>query len=153
MASERWNRRTVTCQPLSAVIETKLNQGLCGRRIWQDLVNEHGFRGSYSSVKRFIRRLGGKTPLPFRRMECPPGAEAQVDFGTGGWVIDGDKKRRTHVFRIVLSHSRKGYSEAVFKQDTENFIWVLENAFHAFGGVPKTLVIDNLKNMYLINLR
>jgi transposase len=133
------------CQPLSAVIRTKLDQGLSGQRIWQDLVSEHGFGGSYSSVKRFVRRLGGKTPLPFRRMECPPGHEAQVDFGSGGWVIEGDKKRRTHVFRIVLSHSRKGYSEAVFKQDTENFIRVLENAFHAFGGVPRTLVIDNLK--------
>jgi transposase len=133
------------CQPLSAVIESKLEAGLCGQRIWQDLVSEHGFSGFYSSVKRFIRRLGGKTPLPFRRMECPPGAEAQVDFSSGGWVIEDDKKRRTHVFRIVLSHSRKGYSEAVFKQDTENFIRVLENVFHAFGGVPRTLVIDNLK--------
>lgn len=133
------------CQPLSAVIKTKLDQGLCGQRIWQDLVGEHGFSGSYSSVKRFIRRHGGGTPLPFRRMECQPGHEAQVDFGSGAWVIEDDKKRRTHVLRIVLSHSRKGYSEAVFKQDAENFIRVLENAFHAFGGVPKTLVIDNLK--------
>jgi transposase len=133
------------CQPLSAVIKTKLDEGLCGRRIWQDLVSEHGFGGSYSSVKRFIRRLGGQTPLPFRRMECQPGHEAQVDFGAGAWIIEGDKKRRAHVLRILLSHSRKGYSEAVFKQDTENFIRVLENAFHAFGGVPRTLVIDNLK--------
>jgi hypothetical protein len=72
------------CQPLSAVIEARLDQGLWGQRIWQDLVSEHGFSGSYGSVKRFIRRLGRKkTPLPFRRMECPPGAEAQVDFSSG----------------------------------------------------------------------
>jgi len=133
------------CRPFEEIIKKKLDCGLCGQRIWQDLVSEHGFAGSYSSLKRFVRRLGNKTPLPFRRMECEPGDEAQVDFGSGAWIMEEGKKRRAHVLRIVLSHSRKGYSEAVYKQDTENFIRVIENAFHAFGGVPKTLVIDNLK--------
>ena len=45
----------------------------------------------------------------------------------------------------MLSHSRKAYSEAVDRQTTENFIRCLENAFAHFGGVPQTLVIDNLK--------
>jgi hypothetical protein len=49
------------------------------------------------------------------------------------------------MFRIVLSHSRKGYSEVVWQQTTDNFIAALENAFAYFGGVPKRLVIDNLK--------
>jgi len=133
------------CQPFEAVIKAKLDQGLSAQRIYQDIVAEEGFDGSYSSVKRFVRRLGASTPLPFRRMECEPGHEAQVDFGSGAWIVQDGKKRRAHVLRIILSHSRKGYSEAVFKQDTENFIRVIENAFQAFGGVPKTLVIDNLK--------
>ncbi|MFH1373310.1 MAG: IS21 family transposase [bacterium] len=133
------------CQPFEAVIKNELDQGLSAQRIYQDLVTEQGFDGSYSSVKRFVRRLGGKTPLPFRRMECEPGHEAQVDFGSGAWIVQDGKKRRAHVLRVILSHSRKGYSEAVFKQTTENFIRVLENAFYALGGVPKTLVIDNLK--------
>ncbi len=133
------------CQPFAEAIKQRLDQGLSGQRIWQDLVAEHGFAGSYSSVKRFIRRLGAGTSLPFRRLECAAGYEAQVDFGSGSWVIENGKKRRAHVLRIVLSHSRKAYSEAVFKQDTENFIRVLENAFHSFGGVPRVLVTDNLK--------
>lgn len=133
------------CQPFEAVIKQKLDQGLSAQRIYQDIVVEEGFEGSYSSVKRFVRRLGGSTPLPFRRMECEPGHEAQVDFGSGAWIVEDGRKQRVHVLRIILSHSRKGYSEAVFKQDTENFIRVIENAFHAFGGVPKKLVIDNLK--------
>lgn len=97
-------------------------------------------------MKRFARRLKTRGPLPFRRMECAPGAEAQIDFGTGAPIVTADgKRRRTHVFRIVLSHSRKGYSEVVFRQTTEKFIRCMENAFRHFGGVPKTLVIDNLK--------
>lgn len=62
-------------------------------------------------------------------MECAPGQEAQVDFGTGAPVITPDRKRRrTHVFRFVLSHSRKAYSEAVYRQTTEDFIRCVERA-------------------------
>ncbi len=134
------------CEPYRAVIQEKLEIGLSAQRIWQDLTADHGFEGGYESVKRFVRKLCRKKPLPFRRMECSPGEEAQVDFGTGAWVIDaGGRKRRPHAFRIVLSYSRRGYSEAVWRQDSESFLRCLENAFHHFGGVPKTLVIDNLR--------
>lgn len=121
-------------------------QGLSARRIYQDLVAEHGATVSYDSVRRFLKRIGWTRPLPFRRMECEPGQEAQVDFGTGAPVIGPDgKRRRTHVFRIVLSHSRKAYSEATDRQTTDDFLRALENAFEHFGGAPQTLVIDNLK--------
>ncbi len=133
------------CQPYFDIISGKLEQGLSAQRIFQDISSENGFSGSYPSVKRFVKRLGEQTPLPFRRMECEPGAEAQVDFGTGTWIIDSDGKKRNHVFRICLSFSRKSYSEGVFRQDTETFIRCLENAFRSWGGVPKTLVLDNLK--------
>ena len=55
------------------------------------------------------------------------------------------ERLKTHVLRVVLSHSRKGYAEVVFRQTTDDFISALENAFVAFGGVPKVIVIDNLK--------
>ena len=55
------------------------------------------------------------------------------------------RRRRPWVFRVVLSHSRKAYSEAVWRQTTEAFLQCLENAFHHFGGVPRALVLDNLK--------
>ena len=135
------------CAPFSTVIEDKLGIGLSAQRIYQDLITEHGYAGSYYSVRRFVRRLeGDDRPLPFRRMECAPGDEGQVDFGSGAPVIDPNgNRRRSYVLRITLSNSRKGYSEAVFRQTTNNFITCLENAFRHFGGVPKTLVIDNLK--------
>ncbi len=134
------------CVPLRSVIEEKLDQGLTAQRIYQDLVADHGFKGKYPSVRRFVARLMSGSPLPFRRMEVAPGQEAQVDFGTGATLVLPDgRRRKTHVFRIVLSHSRKAYSEVVDAQTTENFIRALENAFHAFGGVPLTLVIDNLR--------
>jgi transposase len=134
------------CTPFRDVILHKLDQGLSAQRIWQDLVSEHGFTHRYHSVRRFVARLGAKTPLPFRRLECGPGEEVQVDFGQGAFLVGSDgKRRRPHVFRIVLSHSRKGYSEVVLRQTTDAFLMSLENAFWHFGGVPQRIVLDNLK--------
>jgi transposase len=134
------------CEPFREIIIEKLEAGLTAQRIWQDLRYEHGFGASYSSVKRFVRRLRTASPLPFRRMEQGPGEEAQVDFGRGAPIVTGQGRRRyPHLFRIVLSFSRKAYSEVVYRQTTESFIRCLENAFRAFGGVPRTLVIDNLR--------
>lgn len=137
--------RRSQCEPFELAIKAKIEQGFSAQRIWQDLVSEENFSGSYTSVKRYVRRIGASTPLPFRRMECAPGYEAQVDFGSGAWVMEEGKKRRPHVLRITLSHSRKSYSESIWRQTTEQFIRCLENAFRAFGGVPETLVVDNLK--------
>ena len=69
-----------------------------------------------------------------------------MDFGQGAPVIDAaGKRRRPHLFRATLSFSRKGYSEVVSRQDTETFLRCLENAFRRFGGVPKSVIPDNLK--------
>jgi transposase len=123
-----------------------LEQGLSAQRIYQDLVAEHGFEGKYPSVRRYVARQCQTRAKPFRRMESLPGEEAQIDFGTAALVQGSDgTRRRPWAFRVVLSHSRKGYTEAVWRQSTEAFIGALENAFAHFGGVPKTLVIDNLK--------
>jgi transposase len=137
--------RQSLCLPLQAVIESAVQAGLSAQRIYQDLICEHAFTGGYHSVQRFVRQLRQTQPVPFVRMEVDPGAEAQVDFGQGAWVLVDGKRKRPHLFRIVLSHSRKGYSEVVWQQTTESFIRCLENAFRYFGGVPRTLVIDNLR--------
>ena len=68
---------------------------MSAQRIWQNLVAEEGFDESCSSVKRFVRRLGAKIPLPFRRMECEPVRESQVDFGSGAWIVQDGKKDKT----------------------------------------------------------
>jgi len=123
-------------------------KGLSATRIHQDLLAT--FPGaaavSYDSVRRLLKKHAAASPVPFRRMETAPGMEAQIDFGTGAPVIGPDgKRRKTHVLRIVLSHSRRGYSEVVYRQSTDEFIHCLENAFEHFGGVPRTLVVDSLK--------
>jgi len=136
--------RKSACEPYRELIESKLASGLQGMRIWQDLVTERGFNHGYESVKRFVRKLKARDPQLVHRMECEPGEEVQVDYGTV-WSRIGGKKRKMHVLRVTLSHSRKGYTEAMPRQDTESFVRGLENAFRHFGGVPQLLVLDNLK--------
>ena len=138
--------RQSVCEPFRAVVESKVEDGLSAQCVYQDLVSEHGFKDSYESVKRYVRKLKAKDPARVWRIECNPGEEAQVDFGLGAPIVDEQGKRtRTWVLRVVLSHSRKGYSEAVLRQDTETFLRVLENAIRSFGGAPLTLNVDNLK--------
>ncbi len=137
--------RKSRCRAHHETILAGVEAGLTAQRIFQDLRADCGFDGAYDAVKRYVRRLSGGNAERVERMECAPGEEAQVDFGLGAPVLADGKRRRTWVFRIVLSHSRKGYSEAVFRQGTEEFVRCLENAFRHFGGVPKTLVPDNLR--------
>ena len=96
------------------IIGEGLGQGPSHQRIWQDLKTGHDFDGGYDSVKWFARRLKWTRPLPFRRMGCDAGQEAQIDLGIGAPIRKPDgKHRRTHVFRTVLSHSCKACSEGV----------------------------------------
>ena len=138
--------RQSLCKIHGDYILSGLEKGLSAQRMWQDLVQEHQFGGSYESVKRFVQNLRERDPRRVWRMECAPGEEVQVDFGSGYWLRSASgRKRQVHVFRMVLSYSRKGYTEMVLRQDTETFIRCLENAFRSFGGVSSTLVLDNLK--------
>ena len=75
--------RRSDCEPWRDVISAKCDLGLSAQRIYQDLVCEHGFPARYHSVQRYVRRLGSSRALPFRRLECAPGEEAQVDYGSG----------------------------------------------------------------------
>ena len=99
------------CDPFRDLILAKVREELSAQRIYQDLVNDARYTGSYYSVRRFVQKLTSKLPLPMRRMECAPGFEAQVDYGSGAPILMPDgHRRKTNVFRLVLSHSRKGYS-------------------------------------------
>jgi transposase len=122
-------------------------QGVEGQAIWQLLVEQHGFGGSYSSVKRFLRRVAPPPPRATLRVEVDPGDEAQVDFGFGGLYRDpeADRLRRAWVFVMMLSCSRHQYAELVFDQSLATWLRLHRAAFEFFGGVPRRVVLDNLR--------
>jgi len=57
--------RQSLCLPWRPQIEASVSVGLSAQRIYQDLVGEHGFCGSYQAVKRFVRQLRQTQPVPF----------------------------------------------------------------------------------------
>ncbi|PYO02209.1 MAG: hypothetical protein DMD89_04645 [Candidatus Rokuibacteriota bacterium] len=122
-------------------------RGVEGQAIWQLLVEEHGFTGSYSSVKRFLRRLAPSRSRATLRLEVSPSEEAQVDFGYAGEFLDPEsgRVRRTWVFVMTLSFSRHQYAELVFDQTIETWGRLHRAAFEFFGGVPRRVVLDNLR--------
>lgn len=128
------------------LIRHKLSFGLTARRIYQDLISEQGFTHSYDCVKRYVRQLKQKQPQVFARLHVAPGEEAQVDFGQGAPTLKNGRYSRPWLFKMVRSHSRHSYEEVVWQQDVETFIRCHERAFEAFGGVPRSIRLDNLKS-------
>lgn len=140
--------RQSECEPFRNVITAGIEKGQSADLIWRDLKTDHDFKHSYESVKRFVRKLREGTAIiePVQRLECLPGEEAQVDFGFTRTIRNAKGNlTQSNVLRVTLSFSRKGYTETLPSQSTECLIRALENAFRHFGGVPATLVIDNLK--------
>ena len=122
-------------------------KGVEARAIWERLRETPGFEGSYSAVWRFVRSLEPAVPEGFVRVETSPGDEAQVDFGYAGLMYDPDSRttRRAWAFVMTLSYSRHQYVEFVFDQEVGTWLRCHRGAFEWFGGVPKRVVLDNLK--------
>ena len=94
-------------EPYREVVEKLRKAGVEMAAIHERL-KERGYSGSYSSVRRFVRRLEPLTPETTTRVETRPGEEAQVDFGYAGLMLDPEtgKKRKTWAFVMTMSWSR-----------------------------------------------
>ena len=142
------NTQVSKAEPYRELIERMLReQGCTGQVIFERLRENHNFDGSYWSIIRFIRRLEEKEPEAFIRMETAPGKQAQVDFGYAGKMFDPliKKLRRAWGFMMTLSCSRHQFAKFVFDQKVETWLSLHREAFEFFGGVPKEIVLDNLK--------
>ncbi len=65
--------RPSLCRAHRELIDAKLEAGLRAKRIYQDLVSQVRFSGSYQSVKRFVRGLKSAAPQRVWRVEVQPG--------------------------------------------------------------------------------
>jgi transposase len=116
-------------------------------RALQDfLVAEHGYQGSYRSVLRLVHARYPRPRLrPFRRVETPPGAQAQVDWGEVQGLDAGRGPEALNAFVMVLSHSRKAVVVRCRRMDQLAWHHAHNEAFRRLGGIPAVVRIDNLK--------
>ena len=136
------------CEPYRELIAEALGRGRNAMAIWQDLVEDHGFRAGYASVRRFVATLRRQPTVEARAViTTAAGEEAQVDYGDGPMVRDPDsgKYRRTRLFVLTLGYSRKSVRLLVRRSSAQVWAELHERAFRRLGGTVRVVVLDNLK--------
>lgn len=108
-------------------------------------IQEDGYGGSYSLLKKYVRQVRPKRPAAFLSLAFAPGETAQVDWGIQKTIAVGETQRQLSFFVMVLCHSRMMYVEFSLSQSMEHFLGCHQNAFKFFGSVPQNIMIDNLK--------
>jgi transposase len=115
-----------------------------------ELLQRRGVVVPYSSLHRYVvKHCGfGGPKVSVRMAEVAPGELAEVDFGRLGLVpfapVTG-RRRVLHALVVTLVHSRHQYVHLTHSQDLSALIEGLEAAWEFFGGVPRRVVLDNLK--------
>ncbi|MBD3284639.1 IS21 family transposase, partial [Candidatus Uhrbacteria bacterium] len=123
-------------------------QGIQGTTIYEALVRNHGFDGSYSGVRRYLKTLKKADVNASVKLTFKPGESAQVDFGKGPDLVDPEtgKPQTTWVFVMTLAWSRHMYAEIVKNQKVVTWLGCHRRAFEFFNGLPSQIRIDNLKS-------
>ena len=119
----------------------------------KELLRKQGFKGSYSTVQRYVKKLKGKRDrVAYVRFETLPGQQAQVDFGDFQIGCRDGKKLTIYCFIMVLGFSRKMYVEFIDRCTLANFLKCHQKAFEFFGGIPAEILYDNMKNVVIKKL-
>lgn len=135
------------CLPFEKQIDKWFDAGVCGTTIHRALVEQFGFTGSYSSVRRLLKKLHKANPEVSCMLDFAPAEAAQVDFGKGPTITDAytGEQIKTWIFVITLCFSRHMYAEIVTDQKVPTWLACHRRAFEWFCGVPHKLIIDNAK--------
>lgn len=114
-----------------------------------EMIRDRGYQGSVWPIRRLVARMRPSRHEAFLRLSVLPGEQAQVDWASFGSIAVGRAKRGLSCFLMVLSWSRALFARFYLDQTTESFMRGHLAAFDAFGGVPRTILYDNLKSAVL----
>jgi transposase len=115
-----------------------------------EMARDRGYQGSVVQLRRHVATI---RPAPrteaYLRLQTLPGEQAQVDWGHFGTIRVGHAKRTLSCFVMVLSWSRAMFARFALDQTLESFMRGHVEAFSALGGVPRSILYDNLKSVVL----
>jgi len=121
-------------------------RGYCQAQVLHGMLRrEYQFAGSYQAVRRYLRRRFGTGPVQaIRRVETPPGVQAQHDWFDVESRIAGERWAM-HGLLGTLSHCRASFVWA--SRTMTQVAWQTGHLalFTRYGGVPLWVRIDNLK--------
>jgi transposase len=115
------------------------------QRVYERLRDEHDFKGSSSTVRRYMQKRKTTKQEVFLPLRFEPGEEGQVDWHTGHIIVNG-QQRKAQFFCMRLCYSKASFVAAYEHADMVSFLDGHVRAFEYFGGVPKQLAYDNLKS-------
>lgn len=124
------------------------------RATWiHDQLVKCGYAGGYEIVKRAVRQINGrKQQLAYVRFETVPGEQAQVDFGEFQVRLPDGEVKKYFLFAMILGYSRKLFACLLERCDLPSFLEAHILAFEHFGGVPREVLYDRMRNVYVRNL-
>ena len=141
--------RYVHLQALFPYLAQELKKvGVTYERLWTDYRTQHSDGYGCSQFKTHLKAYMNQQNVSMVR-EHKWGESLFVDFSGKKLPIQDrltGKIREQEVFIAVLGGSQYTYVEAVEDQSLPNFLKVVQNALHYFGGVPRSIVSDNLKS-------
>lgn len=108
------------------------------------LVAEHDYPGSLRSVQRYVADHYSRPPVRARRrVETPPGAQAQLDWAIFPGVSVGGERREVSALLLSLSYSR--YCALWWSARRDQLSWLTghNELLRRVGGVPAVIRIDN----------
>jgi len=128
-------------------IKKWVDEGIQATTIYRALVEQFGFAGSYSSVRRKVQKISAKNPKASCVLDFAPGEAVQVDFGKGPDITDvfTGKTTKTWIFVMTLCFSRHMYAQIVTNQKVRTWLACHRHAFEFFNGVTEKVIIDNAK--------
>ncbi len=112
-----------------------------------------GFEGGRSIVKSYVAEVRPAPIKAFLSIQYDKGECAQVDWGTYGTINTGCSSRKLSVFTMILGYSRTLFIYFTVSEKMEQFLECIRLGFNYFGGVPRKVVIDNLKTGVLSHQR
>jgi transposase len=114
------------------------------RILFQELRQSRSYRGSYETVKRFVRPLRAVEQAAERatvRFETPPGHQSQIDWGQAR-IHYRSRPVTLHVFILTLGYSRRSFHEPCLGETLSQFLDAHERAFEYFGGHTREHLYD-----------
>jgi len=112
--------------------------------LYQELRQQHGYTGSYATVRRFVRPLreaACRADVTWTRFETAPGEQSQIDWGQVRVTLGGARVVR-HIFVLTLGYSRRGAYVPYLDESLGAFLDAHEAAFAHFGGHTREHLYD-----------
>lgn len=117
-----------------------------------DSLRKMGYTGKRSILKEYITKIRKETARrAVVRFETEPGFQAQVDWVEfGRRLVDGEL-RKLYAFTMVLGYSRYPFVKFTTAMTTATLLACHEEAFRFFGGVPREILYDNMKTVWIFD--